>query len=64
MILAGLLLVFPSLIEALVETITPLDVDYAEYLGIVIGAVVLAKQWLTRRAMPAAAADSGSRQQG
>jgi len=45
LILAGLLLVFPSLIEALVESITPLDVDYSEYLGIAIGAAVVAKQW-------------------
>src|SRR5919198_89693 len=47
LILAGLLLVFPSLIEALVEKVTPLNVDYAEYLGIALGLAVVAKQWLT-----------------
>jgi len=51
LILAGLLLVFPSLIEALVEWITPLDVDYSEYLGIAIGAAVVAKQWWEGRAV-------------
>jgi TRAP-type uncharacterized transport system fused permease subunit len=50
LILAGLLLVFPSLIEALVEKITPLNANYAEFLGIAIGIVVIAKQWLAMRA--------------
>jgi len=49
LILAGLLLVFPSLIEALVEKITPLSVDNSEYLGIAIGVAVVAKQWWERR---------------
>src|SRR5262249_42315545 len=53
LIRAGLLLVFPSLIEALVEKITPLNVDYSEYLGIAIGIVVIAKQWWERRAAEA-----------
>jgi TRAP transporter 4TM/12TM fusion protein len=49
MILAGLLLVFPSLIEALVEKILPLDVDKSEYLGLAIGVAVMAMQWWRRR---------------
>jgi TRAP transporter 4TM/12TM fusion protein len=49
LILAGLLLVFPSLIEALVEKLVPLDIDKSEYLGLAIGLGVLAWQWRRRR---------------
>jgi TRAP-type uncharacterized transport system fused permease subunit len=53
LILAGLLLVFPSLIEALVEKVLPLDVDKSEYLGLAIGIGVLAWQWRrTRKGEP------------
>ena len=49
LILAGLLLVFPSLIEALAERIIRVDVDYSEWIGVLIGGAVLGKQWLTMR---------------
>jgi TRAP-type uncharacterized transport system fused permease subunit len=49
LILSGLLLVFPSLIEALVEMILPVDVDYSEWVGIAIGVGVIGKQWMTLR---------------
>ena len=42
--LAGLLLVFPSLIEAAGELITGRDLDYTEFLGLAIGAGVLGWQ--------------------
>src|SRR5262249_51121924 len=57
LILAGLLLVFPSLIEAGVEAIIGRDIDYTEFLGIAIGVLVLAKQWWeAKRVVPAAPA--------
>jgi TRAP transporter 4TM/12TM fusion protein len=49
LILSGLLLVFPSLIEAGVEAIIGRDIDYTEFLGIAIGLLVLAKQWWEAR---------------
>ena len=52
--LAGLLLVFPSLIEAIGELITGRDLDHTEILGLVIGAGVLG--WQARRPQTAAAA--------
>jgi len=45
LILSGLLLVFPSLIEAGVEAIIGRDIDYTEFLGIAIGLAVVGKQW-------------------
>ncbi len=48
LILAGLLLVFPSLIEAGAERISGRDIAYTATLGIVIGMVVLAMQWFGR----------------
>ena len=45
--LAGLLLVFPSLIEALAEQLSGLDVPHPAPLGLVIGAVLLLIQWRT-----------------
>ncbi len=54
---AGLLLVFPSLIEAFVERISGRDISYTATLGLIIGAAVLIKQWLSIRApSPAQAA--------
>ncbi|MCC6888210.1 MAG: TRAP transporter fused permease subunit, partial [Hyphomicrobiales bacterium] len=44
--LSGLLLVFPGLVEALIETVTGLDVACTAAFGILIGAVVLVRQWL------------------
>jgi TRAP transporter 4TM/12TM fusion protein len=49
--LAGLLLVFPSLIEALAERITGYDVPQPAPLGLAIGAVLLVKQWKSRGAL-------------
>ena len=46
-ILAGLLLVFPSLLEAMAESITGLDVPHPAPLGLVIGAALLLKQYKT-----------------
>ncbi len=43
-LLAGLLLVFPSLIEAIAEWIVGRDLDYTAVLGFVIGLAVLLKQ--------------------
>ncbi len=54
-LLAGLLLVFPSLLEALMETITGLDIPYPAPFGLVLGALLLLWQWLrpvTPAAMP------------
>jgi TRAP-type uncharacterized transport system fused permease subunit len=48
LILAGLLLVFPSLIEAFAERITGRDIEYTASVGIVIGLVVLGMQWFGR----------------
>ena len=45
MILAGLLLVFPSLIEAFAEWVTGRDIEYTATVGMVIGVAVLAMQW-------------------
>lgn len=42
--LAGLLLVFPSLIEALMEAVIGRDISYTATFGIVIAAIVLIKQ--------------------
>ncbi len=44
LILAGLFLVFPSLLEALIEAIIGRDIDYTATFGIAILAVVLIKQ--------------------
>jgi TRAP transporter 4TM/12TM fusion protein len=48
LILAGLLLVFPSLIEAFAERIVGRDIEYTASLGIVIGLIVIAMQWFGR----------------
>jgi TRAP transporter 4TM/12TM fusion protein len=44
-VLAGLLLVFPSLIEALMETLTGADIPYPAPLGLALGAALLLWQW-------------------
>jgi TRAP transporter 4TM/12TM fusion protein len=53
LVLAGLLLVFPSLLEALAETVTGRDIDYTATFGVVIAVAVLLKQYLQRSAVPA-----------
>jgi TRAP-type uncharacterized transport system fused permease subunit len=54
LVLAGLLLVFPSLIEALGEVITGRDLGYSWVIGLGIAAAVLV--WQSRRPQHAAAA--------
>src|SRR3954466_5925902 len=46
LILAGLLLVFPSLIEAFAEWIVGRDISYTATIGLVIAAIVIAMQWM------------------
>jgi TRAP-type uncharacterized transport system fused permease subunit len=46
-VLAGLLLVFPSLIEPLVERVTGFDIPYPAPIGLAIGLALLLKQKLT-----------------
>ena len=53
LILAGLLLVFPSLIEAFAEWVTGRDIEYTATVGVVIGVAVLAMQWWRRRSAEA-----------
>jgi TRAP transporter 4TM/12TM fusion protein len=47
-LLAGLLLVFPSLLEAFAERISGYDVPHPAPLGLAIAAVLLLKQWKSR----------------
>jgi TRAP-type uncharacterized transport system fused permease subunit len=44
LVLAGLFLVFPSLLEALMEAVIGRDIDYTATFGLAIGAAVLLKQ--------------------
>jgi len=46
-LLCGLLLVFPSLLEALAETITGLDIPYPAPFGLALGVALLLWQWKT-----------------
>jgi TRAP transporter 4TM/12TM fusion protein len=57
LVLAGLLLVFPSLLEALAEAVVGRDISYTASIGLAIAAAVLLKQRLT----PAAPAHATSR---
>ena len=52
--LAGLLLVFPSLVEAFAERLTGRDIAYTATLGILIGVLVLGKQLYDARRAAAA----------
>jgi TRAP-type uncharacterized transport system fused permease subunit len=45
-IICGLLLVFPSLLEAILERITGLDIPYPAPFGLALGAALLVWQWL------------------
>lgn len=51
--LAGLLLVFPSLLEALMEAVTGLDIPYPAPFGLALGALLVGWQWMTREAAAA-----------
>jgi len=44
----GLLLVFPSLLEALAESITGLDIPHPAPFGLALGAALLIWQWMSR----------------
>ena len=55
--LAGLLLVFPSLLEALMEAIIGRDISYTATFGLAIAAAVLLKQ----RMQPATLAGASDR---
>ena len=44
LVLAGLFLVFPSLLEALIEAVIGRDIDYTATFGLAIAAAVLLKQ--------------------
>jgi TRAP-type uncharacterized transport system fused permease subunit len=47
LVLAGLFLVFPSLLEALMEAVIGRDIDYTATFGLAIGAAVLLRQRMT-----------------
>ena len=46
LVLAGLLLVFPSLLEALMEAVIGRDISYTATFGLAVGAAVLLKQYM------------------
>jgi TRAP-type uncharacterized transport system fused permease subunit len=52
-LVTGLLLVFPSLLEAMMENITGLDIPHPAPFGLALGGALLIWQWMSRR--PAAA---------
>jgi TRAP transporter 4TM/12TM fusion protein len=58
-VLAGLLLVFPSLLEALAEKLTGLDVPHPAPFGLAIAAALLVRQYMTPVAATAAKETSG-----
>ncbi len=51
----GLLLVFPSLLEALAETITGMDIPHPAPFGLALGAALMIWQWMSRTSKAAAA---------
>ncbi|HEY0236137.1 MAG TPA: TRAP transporter fused permease subunit [Afipia sp.] len=54
-LLTGLLLVFPSLLEGMTESLTGLDIPHPAPFGLVLGAALLAWQWTRRTPVTAAA---------
>src|ERR1041384_3308738 len=56
LVIAGLFLVFPSLLEALIELIIGRDISYTATIGLVLGAAVLLKQRIQPAAAPRAPA--------
>ena len=52
-LLTGLLLVFPSLLEAMLEGITGLDIPHPAPFGLALGAGLLLWQWFSREPAPA-----------
>jgi hypothetical protein len=55
-LVAGLLLVFPSLLEAIGESITGLDLPHPAPFGLALGAALLLRQYMTRKGTPQLAA--------
>jgi TRAP transporter 4TM/12TM fusion protein len=53
LVIAGLFLVFPSLLEALIELIVGRDISYTATIGVVIGVIVLIKQRMHPANVPA-----------
>jgi TRAP-type uncharacterized transport system fused permease subunit len=51
-LLTGLLLVFPSLLEAMLEGISGLDIPHPAPFGLALGAALLVWQWVSRTASP------------
>jgi hypothetical protein len=51
--LAGLFLVFPSLLEALLEAAIGSDISYTATFGLAIAAAVLLRQYVTMSRVPA-----------
>jgi TRAP transporter 4TM/12TM fusion protein len=56
LMLAGLLMVFPGLLEACMEAIIGVDINYTATYGILIAAAVLLKQWVLPAPLDAQAA--------
>src|SRR5689334_19146594 len=52
-LLTGLLLVFPSLLEAMMEGISGVDIPHPAPFGLALGAALLLWQWLSREPSPA-----------
>jgi TRAP transporter 4TM/12TM fusion protein len=52
-LVTGLLLVFPSLLEAMMEGISGLDIPHPAPFGLALGAVLLLWQWYSREPAPA-----------
>jgi len=52
-LLTGLLLVFPSLLEAMMEGISGLDIPHPAPFGLALGAALLLWQWFSREPSPA-----------
>jgi hypothetical protein len=51
-VVTGLLLVFPSLLEAILERITGLDIPHPTPFGLALGAALLVWQWLRPLSTP------------
>jgi TRAP transporter 4TM/12TM fusion protein len=55
LILSGLLLVFPSILEAFAESIVGRDITYTATVGLIVGLIVFVMQWMRSRQSAAAA---------
>jgi TRAP transporter 4TM/12TM fusion protein len=59
LLIAGLLMVFPGLLETLMEAIIRYDIHYTAALGMLIAAAVLIKQWVQGAPLDAQASGRG-----